>query len=108
MKTKKEVYEILNKIQLDDEIQRRIDLAETTEDIAEILCQNGAALSAADLAMIFVDDEEMQEEDLDLISGGCIVWILEKLSEWHMKRKTGKKHTCKHSPINGMVCKEKR
>jgi len=109
MKTKKDIYTILSSTQLDLKTQDCIDNAESLDDVAAILRENGIDISVEDLEVMFDNsNEELQEEDLDVVSGGCLIWLLEKIAQRRMKKKTGKKHKCSFSSIDGMVCEVKK
>ena len=69
------------------------------EEIKEVLKAHGLDITLEDLAVIRLESDELAEDDLDDVAGGCkckgpLKWLVTTFLCWVSKQVTGKKMKC--------------
>lgn len=76
----------------DEEFNKKLDCAETDEEIISLFADHGVTVTKADLAAFDACDEsadgEISEESLDQVSGGALAWIVREL----LKKRKNRPH----------------
>ena len=88
------------------ETAEKLEAAESVEEIAEILRAGGCDISAEELEASLTGsvEGELSEEELENAAGGNLIsW----LAQIFYRIKTGKKHKCTYTPIDGLNCEVK-